>query len=93
MEDPSIVLQGSEVVIIPGKNGLLLDRSMTLQMLQIYAQNMQAAEIELPVIVLEPTEANLGEQKQVLDNLLSKDFILYTNDERGLLSAGSGVCS
>ena len=89
MDDPSIVLQGSEVVIVPGKSGLLLDRAMTMQMVQIYAQNMQSAEIELPVIVLEPTEANLGEQKQVLDGLLSKDFILYTNDERGLLSAGS----
>ena len=89
MDDPSIVLQGSEVVIVPGKSGLLLDRAMTMQMLQIYAQNMQAAEVELPVTVLEPSEANLGEQKQVLDALLSRDFILYTNDERGLLSAGS----
>ena len=89
MDDPSIVLQGAEVVIVPGKSGLLVDRAMTMQMLQIYAQNMQAAEIELPVTVLEPSEANLGEQKQVLDNLLSRDFILYTNDERGLLSAGS----
>lgn len=89
MDDPSIVLQGAEVVIVPGKSGLLVDRAMTMQMLQIYAQNMQAAEIELPVTVLEPSEANLGEQKQVLDDLLSRDFILYTNDERGLLSAGS----
>ena len=89
MEDPSIVLQGSEVVIIPGKSGLLLDRQTTMTLLQIYAQNLQSAEIELPVTVLEPTEANLGEQKQVLDNLLSRDFVLYTNDERGVLSAGS----
>ena len=89
MDDPSIVLQGSEVVIVPGKNGLLLDRQMTMTLLQIYAQNLQSAEIELPVIVLEPTEANLGEQKQVLDNLLSRDFVLYTNDERGVQAAGS----
>ena len=89
MDDPSIVLQGSEVVIVPGKSGRLLDRQMTMNMLQIYAQNLQSAEIELPVIVLEPTEANLGEQKQVLDNLLSRDFVLYTNDERGVLTAGS----
>ena len=89
MEDPSIVLQGSEVVIIPGRSGLLLDRQITMTLLQIYAQNLQSAEIELPVTVLEPTEANLGEQKQVLDNLLSRDFVLYTSDERGVLSAGS----
>ena len=89
MDDPSIVLQGSEVVIVPGKSGLLLDRQMTMTLLQIYAQNLQAAEIELPVMILEPTEANLGEQKQVLDNLLSRDFVLYTDDERGVLSAGS----
>ena len=89
MDDPAIVLQGSEVQIIPGKNGLMLDRQMTMTQLQIYAQNLQSAEIELPVIVLEPTEANLGEQKQVLDDLLSRDFTLYTNDERGTLSAGS----
>ena len=89
MEDPSIVLQGSEVVIVPGKSGLLLDRQITMTLLQIYAQNLQSAEIELPVVVLEPTEANMGEQKQVLDNLLSRDFVLYTNDERGVLSAGS----
>ena len=76
MEDPSIVLQGSEVVIIPGRSGLLLDRQITMTLLQIYAQNLQSAEIELPVTVLEPTEANLGEQKQVLDNLLSRDFVL-----------------
>ncbi len=89
MEDPSIVLQGSEVVIIPGKTGLLLDRAMTMALLQIYAQNLQSAEIDLPVTVLEATDANLGEQKQVLDNLLSRDFILYTNDERGVQTAGS----
>ncbi len=89
MEDPSIILQGSEVVIVPGKTGLMLDRAMTMTLLQIYAQNLQSAEIELPVTVLEATEANLGEQKQVLDNLLSRDFTLYTNDERGVLSAGS----
>ena len=89
MEDPSIVLQGSEVVIIPGKSGLYLDRAMTMTLLQIYAQNLQSAEIELPVTVLEATEANLGEQKQVLDDLLSRDFILYTNDERGVQTAGS----
>jgi len=89
MEDPSIVLQGSEVVIIPGKSGALLDRQMTMTELQIYATNLQSAEIALPVIVLEPTEANLGEQKKVLDDLLSSDFTLYTNDERGVLPAGS----
>jgi len=89
MDDPSIVLQGSEVVIQPGKSGRQLDREMTMTLLQIYAQNLQSAEIELPVIVLEPTEANLGEQKQLLDNLLSRDFVLYTDDERGVLSAGS----
>lgn len=89
MDDPSIVLQGSDVVIVPGKSGMLLDRQMTMSMLQIYAQNLQSAEIELPVVVLEPTEANLGEQKQVLDNLLHRDFVLYTNDERGILNAGS----
>ncbi len=89
MEDPAIVLQGSEVVINPGKSGLLLDRAMTMALLQIYARNLQSAEIELPVTVLEATEANLGEQKQVLDNLLSRDFILYTNDERGVQTAGS----
>ena len=89
MDDPSILLQGSEVVIQPGKSGKLLDRQLTMNMLQIYAQNLQSAEIELPVITLEPTEANLGEQKQILDNLLSQDFVLYTNDERGVLSAGS----
>lgn len=89
MEDPSIVLQGSEVVIVPGKSGLMLDRQITMTLLQIYAQNLQSAEIELPVAVLEPTEANLGEQKQILDNLLSRDFVLYTDDERGVLSAGS----
>ena len=89
MDDPSIVLQGSDVVIIPGRSGLLLDRQMTMAQLRIYAQNLQPADIELPVIVLEPTEANLGEQKQVLDDLLSRDFTLYTNDERGILPAGS----
>ncbi len=89
MDDPSIVLQGSDVVIVPGKSGMMLDRQMTMSMLQIYAQNLQSAEIELPVVVLEPTEANLGEQKQVLDNLLHRDFVLYTNDERGILNAGS----
>ncbi len=89
MDDPSIVLQGSDVVIVPGKSGMMLDRQMTMSMLQIYAQNLQSAEIELPVVVLEPTEANLGEQKQVLDNLLHRDFVLYTNDERGTLNAGS----
>ena len=89
MDDPSIVLQGSDVVIMPGKSGLMLDRQLTMSMLQIYAQNLQSAEIELPVVVLEPTEANLGEQKQVLDNLLHSDFVLYTNDERGILNAGS----
>ncbi len=89
MDDPSILLQGSEVVIVPGKSGKLLDRQMTMNMLQIYAQNLQSAEIELPVIILEPTEANLGEQKQLLDNLLSRDFVLYTNDERGVLPAGT----
>ena len=89
MEDPSIVLQGSEVVIVSGKTGLQLDRSMTMTFLQIYARNLQSAEIELPVVVLEATEANLGAQKQLLDNLLSQDFILYTNDERGLLAAGT----
>lgn len=89
MDDPSIVLQGSEVIIQPGKSGLLLDREMTMTLLQIYARNLQSAEIELPVTVIETTEANLGEQKQLLDDLLSMDFILYTNDERGLLSAGS----
>ena len=89
MEDPSIVLQGSEVIIEPGKAGLQLDRGMTMAFLQIYASNLQSAEIELPVVVLEATEANLGEQKQLLENLLSQDFILYTNDERGLLSAGT----
>lgn len=89
MDDPSIVLQGSEVVIVPGKSGLMLDRSLTMSMLQIYAQNLQSADIDLPVITLEPTEANLGEQKQVLDNLLHRDFILYTDDERGVQNAGS----
>lgn len=89
MEDPSIVLQGSEVVIVPGKSGMMLDRQTTMTLLQIYAQNLQSAEIELPVTVLEATEANLGEQKEILDNLLSRDFVLYTNDERGVLSAGS----
>ena len=89
MEDPSIVLQGSEVIIVPGKSGLLLDRQMTMTQVGIYAQNLQSAEIALPVIVLEPTEANLGEQKQVLDNLLHSDFVLYTDDERGVLTAGS----
>ena len=89
MEDPSIVLQGSEVVIVPGKSGLQLDRQMTMTLLEIYAQNLQSAEIDLPVVTLEATEANLGEQKQVLDNLLSRDFVLYTNDERGFLNAGS----
>ena len=88
MDDPSIVLQGSEVIIQPGKSGLMLDREMTMTLLKIYAENLQAAEIELPVTVLEATEANLGEQKQILEDLLSRDFILYTNDERGLLSAG-----
>lgn len=89
MEDPSIVFQGSEVVIVPGKSGRMLDRQTTMTLLQIYAQNLQSAEIELPVTVLEPTEANMGEQKQVLDDLLSRDFVLYTNDERGVLAAGS----
>lgn len=89
MEDPSIVLQGSEVVIVPGKSGLMLDRAMTMAQVQIYAGNLQSAEITLPVTVLEPTEANLGEQKKVLDDLLSKDFVLFTNDERGVLAAGS----
>ena len=89
MEDPSVVFQGSEVVIVPGKSGRMLDRQTTMTLLQIYAQNLQSAEIELPVTVLEPTEANMGEQKQVLDDLLSRDFVLYTNDERGVLSAGS----
>ncbi len=89
MDDPSIVLQGSEVVIVPGKSGLMLDRSLTMSMLQIYAQNLQSADIDLPVITLEPTEANLGEQKQVLDNLLHRDFVLYTDDERGVQNAGS----
>lgn len=89
MEDPSIVFQGSEIVIVPGKSGRMLDRQTTMTLLQIYAQNLQSAEIELPVTVLEPTEANMGEQKQVLDDLLSRDFVLYTNDERGVLSAGS----
>ncbi|MBQ4514024.1 MAG: VanW family protein [Anaerolineaceae bacterium] len=89
MDDPSIVLQGSEVVIVPGKSGLMLDRSLTMSMLQIYAHNLQSADIDLPVITLEPTEANLGEQKQVLDNLLHRDFVLYTDDERGVQNAGS----
>ena len=89
MDDPSIVLQGSEVMIVPGKSGMMLDRSLTMSMLQIYAQNLQSADIDLPVITLEPTEANLGEQKQVLDNLLHRDFVLYTDDERGVRNAGS----
>lgn len=89
MDDPSIILQGAEVVIVPGKSGLMLDRSLTMSMLQIYAQNLQSADIDLPVITLEPTEANLGEQKQVLDNLLHRDFVLYTDDERGVQNAGS----
>ncbi len=89
MEDPSILLQGSEVVIVPGKSGRRLDREMTMHIVQIYARNLQAADIDLPVSVLEPTTASLEEQTRILTSLLSRDFELYTNDDRGILSAGT----
>ena len=89
MEDPSILLQGSEVVIVPGKSGRWLDREMTMTIVQIYAGNLQAADIDLPVTVVEPSTASLDEQKQILTALLSQDFVLYTNDDRGVLSAGT----
>lgn len=86
MGHPSITLQGSEVVIVPGESGQMVNRELAMKQLEVSAQNFQAGQIELPVEILRATEANLGEQKQILDNLLSRDFVLYTNDERGTIT-------
>lgn len=80
LEQPVITLQGSEVVISPGKSGRVLDRTLTMTQLHILGQQLQTAEIELPVTVLETTAANLAEQKQVLESLLGQDFVLYVRE-------------
>ncbi len=80
LEQPVITLQGSEVVISPGKSGRVLDRTLTMTQLHILGQQLQTAEIELPVTVLEATAANLAEQKQVLESLLGQDFVLYVRE-------------
>jgi len=61
LEQPSITLQGSEVIITPGKSGRSVDRLMTMTLLQILGRNLQTAEIDIPVIQLEPTASNLAE--------------------------------
>ncbi|NMA12466.1 MAG: hypothetical protein GX933_04680 [Chloroflexi bacterium] len=80
LEQPVITLQGSEVVISPGKSGRELDRELTMTQLHILGQQLRTAEIELPVTVLETTAANLAEQKQVLESLLGQDFVLYVRE-------------
>ncbi len=80
LEQPVITLQGSEVVISPGKSGRVLDRELTMTQLHILGQQLRTAEIELPVTVLETTAANLAEQKQVLESLLGQDFVLYVRE-------------
>lgn len=80
LEQPSITLQGSEVIITPGKSGRSVDRLMTMTLLQILGRNLQTAEIDIPVIQLEPTASNLAEQKQILESLLGQDFILYVKE-------------
>ncbi len=80
LEQPAITLQGANVVIQPGKSGRQLDRQMTMTLLQILGRNLQTAEIDLPVTVLEPTASNLAEQKQILESLLGQDFVLYVSE-------------
>ena len=89
MDQPTITLHGAQVEITPGKSGKSVDRQMAMTLLQIYSRNLQTAEIELPVTILEPTANELDEQKRLLEGLLQKDFVLYTNDDRGTLSAGT----
>lgn len=78
LEQPAITLQGSRVIITPGKSGKAVDKLMTLTQLQILGRNLQTATIEIPVTILEPTASNLEEQKAILESLLGQDFVLYT---------------
>lgn len=78
-ELPSITLQGSRVIIEPGKAGKAVDKLMTMTQLQILGENLQTAQIELPVAIFEPTVSNLEEEKSKLESMIGQDFVLYVN--------------
>lgn len=78
-ELPSITLQGSHVVIEPGKTGKAVDKLMTMTQLQILGKNLQTAQIALPVAKFEPTVVNLEEEKTKLESLIGQDFVLFFN--------------
>lgn len=80
LEQPTITLQGAEVIITPGKSGLSVDRLLTMTLLQILGRNLQTTEIDIPVTKLETTASNLAEQKGALESLLGQDFSIYVND-------------
>lgn len=77
MEQPKITLQGATVDIQPGKSGRLLDRPMTLKMLEMLATTMQTTTIDLPVVTLETKDETLAEKKALLEGILRRDFTLY----------------
>ena len=84
MEQPSITLQGKSVEIEAGKSGRLLDRAMTMTMLEMLAKSMRTTDLDLPVVTLETTADNLAEKKAQLEHILTNDFTLY-------ISAGNGL--
>jgi hypothetical protein len=47
--------------------------------LQILGENLQTAQIELPVAIFEPTVSNLEEEKSKLESMIGQDFVLYVN--------------
>lgn len=83
MEQPSITLQGSSVEITPGKSGRILDRALTLKMLEMLAESMQTTDLDLPVVALETTAENLAEKKAQLEQILGASFKLYVSEEGG----------
>lgn len=81
MEQPSITLQGASVEITPGKPGRMLDRALTLTMLEMLAESMRTTELDLPVVDLETTGENLAEKKAQLEKILSTPFKLYVAED------------
>lgn len=78
--EPSLSLNGTEVVVRPGQAGRHLDLAATLEALKIHLRNLRDAEIPLPVSEDPPVILNTEEQAEVARQILSQPLTLVVPD-------------
>ena len=80
--EPSLSVQGTDVVIIPGQVGRQLDITATLDLISTQMQSLQNGAIPLVVKETNPIIVDVTEQAELARNILSQPLTITMPDEQ-----------